>query len=68
LIDFGLSKHLASARTLGVGTPDYLSPEMLQVWTNYTGTPVPYDARAVDAWAMGVLMFLLITGKYPFEW
>ncbi|KAJ9517780.1 hypothetical protein QJQ45_004088 [Haematococcus lacustris] len=67
LIDFGLSKHLESARTLGVGTPDYLSPEMLQVWTNYTGTPVPYDARAVDAWAMGVLMFLLITGKYPFE-
>lgn len=28
---------------------------------------VPYDAKAVDAWAMGVLMYLLITGKYPFE-
>ncbi|GFH15541.1 protein kinase domain-containing protein, partial [Haematococcus lacustris] len=37
------------------------------VWTNTSGVPVPYDARAVDAWAMGVLMYLLITGKYPFE-
>ena len=24
LIDFGLSKHLQSAHTLGVGTPDYM--------------------------------------------
>ncbi|KAG1668728.1 hypothetical protein FOA52_014274 [Chlamydomonas sp. UWO 241] len=27
LIDFGLSKHLGSARTLGVGTADYMAPE-----------------------------------------
>lgn len=29
LIDFGLSKHLDSVATLGVGTPDYLAPEMM---------------------------------------
>ena len=29
VIDFGLSKHQASAVTLGVGTPDYLAPELL---------------------------------------
>lgn len=32
--------------------------------------PLPksgYDARAVDAWALGVLLFLLIGGTYPFE-
>ena len=28
IIDFGLSKHLDSARTLDVGTPDYMAPEM----------------------------------------
>ncbi|KAF5829869.1 kinase-like domain-containing protein [Dunaliella salina] len=68
LIDFGLSKHLESAKTLGVGTPDYLSPEMLQAYTGGTGGGASgYDARAVDAWAMGVLMYLLTTGKYPFE-
>lgn len=26
LIDFGLSKHLESVATLGVGTPDYMPP------------------------------------------
>ncbi|MEW5307014.1 MAG: hypothetical protein WDW36_009435 [Sanguina aurantia] len=88
LIDFGLSKHLQSAQTLGVGTPDYMCPEMLQQQNGMRGTMpmggmgytpaaagagspatphVPYDAKAVDAWAMGVLMYLLITGKYPFE-
>ncbi|GIL54081.1 hypothetical protein Vafri_9634 [Volvox africanus] len=73
LIDFGLSKHLASAKTIGVGTPDYMSPEMLvqQQQMGYEiGTSVqthPYDARRVDAWAMGVLMYLLVTGRYPFE-
>ncbi|KAG2434282.1 hypothetical protein HXX76_008006 [Chlamydomonas incerta] len=79
LIDFGLSKHLASARTLGVGTPDYMSPEILvhqQQLATYDGAgagggghapPPPYDARRVDAWAMGVLMYLLVTGRYPFE-
>lgn len=29
IIDFGLSKRLVSAVTLGVGTPDYLAPELL---------------------------------------
>jgi hypothetical protein len=28
---------------------------------------LPYDAKAVDAWAMGVLLYLLVTGCYPFE-
>ena len=28
IIDFGLSKHLTSAKTLGVGTPDYMAPEV----------------------------------------
>ncbi|PNG99079.1 Serine/threonine-protein kinase SRK2J, partial [Tetrabaena socialis] len=27
----------------------------------------PYDPRSVDAWAMGVLLYLLVTGRYPFE-
>ena len=29
IIDFGLSKHLDSARTVGIGTPDYMAPEIL---------------------------------------
>eukprot|EP00775_Hariotina_reticulata_P015077 gene15077-biopygen1067 len=96
LIDFGLSKHLESVVTLGVGTPDYMPPEMVrsqirqqqqhkqqQQRPPFVDTSAaagntngglqqqqqqpPYDAKAVDAWAMGVLMYLLVTGTYPFE-
>lgn len=70
VIDFGLSKHQASAVTLGVGTPDYMSPELLSgagagvLNERRTGQ---YDARAIDVWAMGVMLYLLVSGQYPFE-
>ena len=70
IIDFGLSKHQQSAVTLGVGTPDYMAPELLgnggaqALQERRVGQ---YDARACDVWAMGVLLYLLVTGQYPFE-
>ncbi len=71
LIDFGLSKHLQSAKTLGVGTPDYMCPELVRAAGDARQHPqgggALYDGRSVDAWALGVLMYLLTTGRYPFE-
>ena len=59
-----------SLTTVG-GRPD-LCPQLL-LGGPYT-RPLPgreraglYDARKVDAWAVGVMAFLLCTGKYPFE-
>lgn len=68
IIDFGLSKHLDSVNTLGVGTPDYMSPEMLGIGGGSQPKEGPkYDATAVDVWALGVTFYLLVTGVYPFE-
>ena len=63
LSDFGIVKMVASTsglthRGAGVGTPEYMSPEQCR------GGFV--DARA-DIYAMGVMIYELLTGHTPFE-
>ncbi len=71
VLDFGLAK-LAAGATTGhtatiepltaagsvVGTPQFLSPEMLK------GGHV--DARS-DVWAFGVMLYQMVTGELPFK-
>ncbi|EJK65689.1 hypothetical protein THAOC_13427 [Thalassiosira oceanica] len=61
IIDFGLSKlvseHLPVASSF-LGTRGYLAPEMLQR-KRYT--------KSVDAWALGVIVFVLLCGCLPFD-
>ena len=61
IIDFGLSKAMQEeepvARTF-LGTRGYLAPEMLQR-RDYT--------KAVDTWALGVIVFVLVCGCLPFD-
>jgi len=66
IIDFGLSKHLDTAVTMGVGTPDYMAPELLNAGPGRVSAG-RYDARQVDVWALGVMLYLLVAGVYPFE-
>lgn len=57
LIDFSASTGL---RCLGPrGKPSYQAPEM------HTGEE--YDAQAADAFALGVMLFTLVTGNYPWR-
>lgn len=61
LADFGFANYVS--KTDGpmlssfVGTPYYIAPEMLR------GSP---HGRAVDVWASGVVMYILLSGKFPF--
>ena len=60
LIDFGFAKTLmGNAKTLTVcGTPDYLSPEMVQGQGHN---------RGVDLWAFGILIYEMLAGVSPFS-
>jgi len=61
LCDFGeakkLPKNIYEGLTTMVGTPEYLAPEILN--------GDPYREK-VDAWSIGVIMFILLCGKLPF--
>lgn len=45
-----------------------MAPEVLGMTEDEVPDDGPvYDARGVDAWSIGVMLYLLVTGKYPFE-
>ena len=62
IMDFGLSRFLESEGMTGtgvmLGTPEYMSPEQVEARD--------VDARS-DLYAMGVILFEMVTGRVPFE-
>jgi serine/threonine-protein kinase len=70
VLDFGIAKmgstearedytDTLTASTTVLGSPAYMSPEQIRRASNV-------DARA-DIWALGVVLFELLTGKFPFR-
>ena len=61
LADFGWSNYFKSdaQRTTFCGTLDYLAPEMVESGHQHD--------HMVDIWAVGVLVYELLTGKSPFS-
>ena len=57
LIDFGISK-IVSGRTFSlVGTPHYMSPEIIE-GKGYTKT--------ADYWSLGIIIYEMVCGSLPF--
>lgn len=59
--DFGISKALPKEQDMAhslLGTPLFMAPEVCQ--------EMAYDAKA-DIWAMGIIIYELITLKKPFD-
>ncbi|CAF1418103.1 unnamed protein product [Adineta ricciae] len=63
LCDFGFSKDvLKSNEYLSktyCGSRAYVSPEIL--------LGLPYDAKKADVWAIGVILYIFVTGVMPFK-
>jgi len=64
LCDYGLSKIVTAENqaTTQVGTPQYIPPEILDLDRTGGG----YDFSA-DIWCAGVILYVLVFGKYPFS-
>lgn len=61
LIDFGFSTCIPHEKKIKLfcGTPSYMAPEIVAK-SEYSGPPA-------DIWALGVLLFALLCGKFPFK-
>lgn len=60
--DFGLAVQLETydeRRMTICGTPNYIAPEVLKYEMGHS--------FEVDTWALGIILFVLLTGKHPFE-
>ena len=61
LIDFGFSVSVKNNQKISFtcGTPHYMAAELAQK-KDYYGPPA-------DIWALGVMLFILLTGRVPFH-
>jgi len=62
--DFGLSRHLDpdSRAQTACGTPFYVAPDILLADDDTGGY-----TEAVDMWAVGVVLYILLSGRLPFS-
>lgn len=61
VIDFGFSIGTQKDKTLNTfcGTPSYMAPELVN--------KKDYHGSHVDIWALGILLYILLVGKFPFK-
>lgn len=66
ICDFGFARGWGEDAhfTTVIGTPDYMSPQITAAKAQGKTT---YDGVKADVWAIGVLLCVMLIGKFPFE-
>lgn len=67
LADFGLATKLeyqGDRKHTVCGTPNYIAPEVI---LSSMGLGVSGHSYEVDIWSTGVIMYLMLIGRAPFE-
>ncbi|EAR94679.2 Serine/Threonine kinase domain protein (macronuclear) [Tetrahymena thermophila SB210] len=61
IIDFGFSIINGEDKKLKIfcGTPSYMAPEIV--------SKIEYIGQKADIWALGILLFVMLQGKFPFK-
>lgn len=61
ICDFGYCKrrHYDTTPNTTVGTSSYVAPEVICL--------DKYQGQVADVWSTGVLLYIMIVGKYPFD-
>ena len=61
IIDFGFSLCITNDEKLKsfCGTPSYMAPEIV--------AKKDYSGKQADVWAMGILLYIMLTGSFPFK-
>lgn len=69
LSDFGLSRYMGTdiVCTETLGTPKFVAPEIVaDVFRNEKNKIPLGHSYSVDIWSLGVCLYLLVSGRYPF--
>ena len=69
LVDFGLALAVRTAGSrldVKCGSPEYYAPELLRLSTLEGSNSNTYYGPAVDMWALGVTIYTLMCGQFPF--
>lgn len=59
IIDFGFATSFAEKSKMFCGTPSYMAPEIVN--------KEEYKGCIADIWALGVLLYAMLTGGFPFR-